>query len=140
MEEGGKGCVAWKRGNGNARGETEREEVGVEDEGSHYRGTEVGEELGWGRGAESWWGPPSGPKPLLTPAQQEKLQQPRGSRSLLQTAGCRALPHFYTPPTLLSVEALLSLQLKTLLSSAPLYLLSLLALEAVREPSSHTGF
>jgi len=79
-------------------------------------------------------------KPLLTPAQQEKLQQPRGSRSLLQTAGCRALPHFYTPPTLLSVEALLSLQLKTLLSSAPLYLLSLLALEAVREPSSHTGF
>ena len=63
-----------------------------------------------------------------------------GSGSPLQTARCRALPPSNPPPSLRSSETLPSPQLRTLLSSAPLYLVSLLVLEPVSEPSSHTGF
>ena len=149
MEEAGKGCVVWKRGMEMPEGRLSERKLG-------WKMKEIPTETP--RLGKSWagMGRPGGAsartrttvnsgsaRETATASESRSPLQTAGSSgsgSPLQTARCRALPPSNPPPSLRSSETLPSPQLRTLLSSAPLYLVSLLVLEPVSEPSSHTGF
>lgn len=92
--------------------------------------------LSWGRIGEPGYGAWLGLKPLLTLALAKEMGTtiPEDFQKipLSPTAGHRALPPLHPGPV--------SLFGKTPMSSALLDFSSLLALEILREPSSHTGF